>query len=89
MKIREDKTGDVIGALTVTDSDEIMLITNKGQMVRTRVKEVRPIGRNAMGVKLIDLKENEKLTAIAPVVRDDDEEENGDGASAEEAIQPE
>src|SRR5690606_35492645 len=36
-----DKTGDVIGALTVTDATEIMLITNKGQAVRTRVSEIR------------------------------------------------
>ena len=70
-----DKTGNVVGALTVTDNDEIMLTTNKGQMVRTRVKEIRETSRNTMGVKLIDLKDNEKLTGIAPVVRDEDEEE--------------
>ena len=69
-----DKTGDVIGALTVTENDEFMLITNKGQMVRTRVSEVRVTGRNAMGVKLINLRGNEKLQAIAPVVSDIDEE---------------
>jgi DNA gyrase subunit A len=63
-----DKTGNVVGALTVTDSDELMLITTKGQMVRTRVKEIRETGRNAMGVKLLTLREGEKLQAIAPVV---------------------
>ncbi|MFL6540299.1 MAG: DNA gyrase C-terminal beta-propeller domain-containing protein, partial [Chthoniobacterales bacterium] len=63
-----EKTGNVVGALTVTDVDELMLITNKGQMVRTRVKEIRETGRNAQGVKLIDLKGSEKLQAIAPVV---------------------
>ena len=70
-----DKTGDVVGALTVTDKDELMLITNKGQMVRTRVKEIRAAGRNTMGVKLIDLKSSEKLQAIAPVVSQAEEEE--------------
>ena len=40
-----EKTGDVVGALTVHEHDEIMLITNKGQMVRTRVKEIRVVGR--------------------------------------------
>ena len=65
-----DKTGDVVGALTVRDSDELMLITTKGQMVRTRVSEIRETGRNAQGVKLIDLKGVEKLQAIAPVVSD-------------------
>jgi DNA gyrase subunit A len=63
-----DKTGSVVGALTITDADELMLITTKGQMVRTRVKEIRETGRNAMGVKLLTLREGEKLQAIAPVV---------------------
>src|SRR6266851_2660602 len=62
-----EKTGDVVGALTVRESDELMLITTKGQMVRTRVKEIRVVGRNTMGVKLMDLR-GEKLQAIAPVV---------------------
>jgi DNA gyrase subunit A len=69
-----EKTGEVVGALTVTDSDELMLITNKGQMVRTRVKEIRETGRNAQGVKLMDLKGAEKLQAIAPVVSQEAEE---------------
>jgi DNA gyrase subunit A len=63
-----DKTGKVVGALTVTDADELMLITTKGQLVRTPVKEIRETGRNAMGVKLLTLREGEKLQAIAPVV---------------------
>ena len=70
-----EKTGDVVGALTVRDADEIMLITNKGQMVRTRVKEIRETGRNTMGVKLMDLRNGEKLQAIAPVVSQAEEEE--------------
>ncbi|MBX6325072.1 MAG: DNA gyrase subunit A [Chthoniobacterales bacterium] len=70
-----EKTGDVVGALTVRDTDEIMLITNKGQMVRTRVKEIRETGRNTMGVKLMNLREGEKLQAIAPVVSRAEEEE--------------
>src|ERR1700752_2850396 len=56
-----DKTGAVVGALTVRESDELMLITTKGQMVRTRVKEIRAVGRNTMGVKLMNLREAEKL----------------------------
>ena len=81
-----EKTGDVVGALTVTDKDELMLITTKGQMVRTRVKEIRETGRNTMGVKLMDLRGAEKLQAIAPVVSQADEEtpETDDAAVAEE-----
>jgi DNA gyrase subunit A len=69
-----EKTGEVVGALTVTDNDELMLITTKGQMVRTRVKEIRIVGRNTMGVKLMDLRNGEKLQAIAPVVSQAEEE---------------
>ncbi|MEI6351053.1 MAG: DNA gyrase subunit A [Verrucomicrobiota bacterium] len=80
-----DKTGGVVGALAVTDTDELMLITNKGQMVRTRVSEIREAGRNTMGVKLIDLREPEKLQCIAPVVADEPTEESTPEAPAQEA----
>jgi DNA gyrase subunit A len=70
-----EKTGGVAGALTVRDTDEIMLITNKGKMVRTRVVGIRETGRNAQGVKLIDLREGEVLQDIAPVVSDVEDEE--------------
>lgn len=70
-----EKTGLVVGALTVRTDDEIMLITAGGQMVRTGVNEIREAGRNTMGVKLVNLDEGDKLQAIAPVIA----EENGDG----------
>src|SRR4029078_432205 len=69
-----DKTGGVVGALTVTEQDELMLITTKGQMVRTRISEIRAVGRNTMGVKLMDLRGAEKLQAIAPVISQEAEE---------------
>ncbi len=80
-----EKTGNVVGALTVRESDEIMLITNKGQMVRTRVKEIRETGRNTMGVKLMDLRNGEKLQAIAPVVSQAEEEAQTAEAPAEKS----
>jgi DNA gyrase subunit A len=84
-----DKTGDVVGALSVGEADELMLITNKGKMVRTRISEVRETGRNAQGVKLIDLKGNEKLKAIAPVVSNEEEAEAEAEAEAEGEAGPE
>jgi DNA gyrase subunit A len=69
-----DKTGKVVGALTVHDSDELMLITNGGQMVRIPVKGIREAGRNTQGVKLIDLAEKDRLQAIAPVISEKDED---------------
>jgi DNA gyrase subunit A len=74
-----ERTGTVVGALTVHESDELMLITNGGQMVRIRVSEVRETGRNTMGVKLMDLREGETLQDIAPVVSQDDVEEATEG----------
>jgi DNA gyrase subunit A len=77
-----EKTGNVVGALTVTEIDELMLITTKGQMVRTRVKEIRAVGRNTMGVKLMDLRGAEKLQAIAPVVSQESAEVEVDSEPA-------
>jgi DNA gyrase subunit A len=75
-----DKTGSVVGALTVRDADEMMLITVGGQMVRTSVKDVRETGRNTQGVKLINLDTNDKLQAIAPVISEEKEDAGEAGA---------
>jgi DNA gyrase subunit A len=69
-----DKVGSVVGALTVTDADEIMLTTSQGQTVRTNCKDIRTAGRNTQGVKLIDLNEGDKLVAIARVISEQQEE---------------
>jgi DNA gyrase subunit A len=79
MKTNE-KTGGVAGALTVRDTDELMLITNKGKMVRTKVAGIRETGRNAQGVILINMREGESLSGIAPVVSNEDEEQVEDEA---------
>ena len=73
-----DKTGKVVGALTVIDADEIMLLTQQGQMVRTPVNNIREAGRNTQGVKLINLASGDKLTAIARVVSENEEEATGE-----------
>ena len=79
-----DKTGGIVGALTVHDHDEIMLITVGGQMVRIKVDDVRETGRNAMGVKLVDTGSKDKLQAIAPVINDENEDDE-DSESDEES----
>jgi DNA gyrase subunit A len=80
-----EKTGPVIGSLSVEDSDELMLMTDQGQSIRIRVTEVRETGRNAQGVKLVTLKEGEKLQAIARVMPDEEasEVEGGEGSEDE------
>ncbi len=77
-----DKTGSVVGALTVKDTEEIMLITAGGQMVRIPVQGIREAGRNTMGVKLVDLDPGDKLLAIAPVISEERGEERGEEAPA-------
>ena len=72
-----DKTGKVVGALTVIDSDEMMLLTQQGQMVRTPVDKIREAGRNTQGVKLINLNPGDKLTAIARVISESQEDVPG------------
>ena len=66
-----------------------MLITYSGLMVRTAVDHIRETGRVTQGVKLINLREGDKLQAIAPVIIDDDEEEvDGGEVVSEDGTQP-
>lgn len=67
-----DKTGQVVGALVVHESDEIMLMTTTGQSVRIPVSQIREAGRNTQGVKLITLRGDEKVQDIARVIADPD-----------------
>ena len=69
-----DKTGPVVGAVTVTEEDELMLMTSSGQSIRVRAAEVRETGRNAQGVKLLTLKGNEKLQDISIVIPDGEDD---------------
>jgi DNA gyrase subunit A len=57
-----DRNGNVVATLQVTDADEVMLITNKGTLIRTRVADISVIGRNTQGVRLMGLQqEGEKV----------------------------
>jgi len=85
MKVN-DKTGPVVGAVTVTNADELMLMTSTGQSIRIRVAEIREIGRNAQGVKLITLKEGEKLQDISIFIPDGEDAEGSDGAAASAGV---
>jgi DNA gyrase subunit A len=73
-----DKTGLVAGAISVKETDEIMLITVKGQMVRTKVKDIRESGRNTQGVYIVRLQKGDRLQGVARVVETDDEEAEGE-----------
>ena len=62
-----ERNGDVVGMKAVCDDDDVMLITEKGILMRTRVSEIRETGRNAQGVRLIRLDEGDKLVAMEKV----------------------
>ena len=83
-----DRNGPVVGAAQVSESDEIMLISDKGTLVRTRVLEVSVQGRNTQGVRLIRLKEGEKLVGLERVDEPEeaDELEIGADDQAESAV---
>ena len=79
-----EKTGRVVGALSVFEDDELMLMTSVGQSIRIRCADVRETGRAAQGVKLVNLKNGESLQDIARVVPDDDEVEDVDADNPED-----
>ena len=79
-----EKTGQVVGAAAVADDDELMLMTTGGQSIRIRVSDVRETGRNAQGVKLVTLNEEEKLQDIAPVRESSEEESEAEEPETEE-----
>jgi DNA gyrase subunit A len=77
----EDGSVNVAGALSVRDTDEVMLLTAKGQSVRTRVAEIRETGRGAKGVTLIRFEPGDRLLSIARVVESDAEQEAQESAA--------
>jgi DNA gyrase subunit A len=78
-----DRGGEVVGMKAVCDTDELMLITEKGILIRTRVQEIRETGRNAAGVRLIKLDEGDRLVAMAKVDADESARVDGGSASAD------
>jgi DNA gyrase subunit A len=71
-----DKTGQVVGVQQVTEDDELMLISNRGKIIRLRIKDIRVIGRNTQGVRLIELEEGERVVSLARLA-EKEEDENG------------
>ena len=70
-----DKTGRVIGVQQVTEEDQLMLISNKGKIIRLRIKDIRIIGRNTQGVRLIELEEGERVVSLARLAEKEEDEE--------------
>jgi DNA gyrase subunit A len=78
-----DKTGELIAIKNVKDEDDVMIINKSGVAIRLQLSDLRTMGRNTQGVRLINLKGNDEIAAVAKVIRQDEEDEveldeNGD-----------
>ncbi|MHB1015075.1 MAG: DNA gyrase subunit A [Desulfurivibrionaceae bacterium] len=74
-----ERNGLVVGAMQVTDEDELMMITNGGKIIRISMRDLRVIGRNTQGVRLFKLDEGEKVMAVdrmAEIISEDEEGED-------------
>jgi DNA gyrase subunit A len=88
---QSERNGKVVAATLVQAEDEIMLITDTGVLVRTRVSEIREMGRATQGVTLIGLDEGAKLSGLQRIVENDanvSESEAGDADAAADDSAP-
>jgi DNA gyrase subunit A len=88
-----ERNGLVVGIIPVRDDDEIMLITTQGMVNRTSVKEIRIVGRNTQGVRIMNLNEGDRIASIAKIAREENgvspEPESPSDAPPEESAAPE
>ena len=77
-----EKVGPLVSLMEVVDTDDLMIVTDKGVMIRLPVQDIRTIGRNTQGVRVIRLDEGARIASISRVM--EDEEESGGGESSEE-----
>jgi DNA gyrase subunit A len=84
-----ERNGDVVDAIEVLEKDELLFIAQSGQMMRIAVNDVRVIGRNTGGVRLMNLAENDKLIDVAIVADENINSAPENGESAESEIIPE
>jgi len=81
-----ERNGDSVGAVLVEETDEVMLITNGGTLVRTKVAEVSVIGRNTQGVKVIGVTKGEHLISVEKVDESEDEDEVTDAVDSVSSV---
>jgi DNA gyrase subunit A len=79
-----NKTGDLLSILNVTDEEDLMIITRNGITIRMHIDAIRTMGRAAQGVRLINLKGNAEIAAIARVPRSEDEDEDSENLEGQD-----
>ncbi|MDY0779846.1 DNA gyrase subunit A [Tenacibaculum sp. IB213877] len=72
-----EKTGNLVAIKNVDDSNDLMIINKSGITIRMAVEELRVMGRATQGVRLINIKDNDSIAAVAKVIHEEEEEENG------------
>ena len=72
---QSERNGDIVGAMQVTDNDEVILIANSGKMIRMPLNNVRTIGRTTQGVRLINLQDDEKVMGMDSVALEESEDD--------------
>ena len=82
-----DRNGTVVSAVLVEDDQDIVMITNNGTLVRTAASEVRECGRSAQGVRLINLRNDERLISLKVVQQEEEPEEELEGATEQEIVE--
>ena len=80
-----ERNGPVVAMREVVDDDQFMVITQRGVLIRMRVREVSVIGRNTQGVRLINLDDDDRAIAVARLAAKEEDEAEGDGADGEGA----
>lgn len=79
-----DKVGNLVAIKEVTDEDDLMIITNRGIAIRIHVSDLRVMGRNTQGVRLIKLNDKDGIASVTRIVREDDEEIEDEGETKNE-----
>ena len=79
-----EKVGNLIGIMEAIDEDDIMLITDRGIMIRQPVSNIRTIGRNTQGVRLVKLDDKTHITSATRVLKDEEENEEEEAPDPEE-----
>jgi DNA gyrase subunit A len=79
-----ERNGLVVGIEYVTDRDELLLVTEQGQIIRTRAEYLRPIGRNTQGVRLMELAEGDRLVSVATLSEPEEDQTVTPGPQAPE-----
>ncbi|UCH63207.1 MAG: DNA gyrase subunit A [Fidelibacterota bacterium] len=83
-----EKVGPMVSLMEVVDTDDLMIVTDKGVMIRLPVQDIRTIGRATQGVRVIRLDEGSRIASISRVIEDDEENGSEEGSTEPQPVEP-